>query len=396
MNATERLYYTDSYLTEFSAPIAGVDPDSIRVRLARTAFYPTSGGQPYDTGTICGVPVIEVTESGEDIVHVLDRPLPQAEGSDLQCRIDWQRRFDHMQQHTGQHLLSAVLAEIGGVETVSFHLGSEASTIDLACDLLKQDVLEAAECRCNETIAENRQVTVAFEDAATATGLRKASERTGTLRIVSIEGMDRSACGGTHVRRTGEIGAVLLRGTERIRGNVRLEFVCGRRAIKRARADYNALTAMARATGSAPDEAPKIVAAWAERLAEAEKQRTRLASELARSRGRERYAATEPGPAGLRFARVDVAVIDDDTRAEAQAFTSGSKAVYVAACASTPSVLLACSADSDVHAGDTLKPALSAVSGRGGGSARLAQGSVPSAEALRSVLVAIERIAAPH
>jgi alanyl-tRNA synthetase len=301
-----------------------------------------------------------------------------------------------MQQHTGQHLLSAVLAETAGIETVSFHMGSDASTIDLACEKLSPELIESAELRCNAIVAEDRAVTVAFEDAASAEGLRKATERSGTIRVVSIEGLDRSACGGTHVRRTGEIGAILLRGTERIRGNTRLEFLCGSRAIRRARADYNALTEIVRAMGCGLDEAPRIVSAQAERLAQAEKQRTKLAIELAQSRGRERYAATAPASSGLRSARVSVNALTEETRAEAQAFTSGAKAMFLAVCHEPPSLLLACSSDSDMHAGNIVKPAVSAVSGRGGGSASLAQASVPSAAALDEVLQTIWRRAEPR
>jgi alanyl-tRNA synthetase len=192
--STKRLYYDDCYLTSFQAAVAGMDSERIRIRLGQSAFYPTSGGQPFDTGTIAGVPVIDVYEddSGE-VVHVLKSPVALEVGEEVECRIDHARRSDHRQQHTGQHLLSAVLHEIASAPTVSFHMGSDVSTIDLAVPSLDSAILERAERRCNAVIAENRPVTVTYEDAESVTGLRKASEREGTLRIVSIEGLDLSA-----------------------------------------------------------------------------------------------------------------------------------------------------------------------------------------------------------
>ena len=152
--------------------------------------------------------------------------------------IDWTRRFDHMQQHSGQHLLSAVFEELFGLHTVSFHLGAESATIDLEGGPVEPRTVLEAERRANQLVSENRAMDVRFEDASAAQGLRKPSEREGMLRIVSIDGLDRSACGGTHVRTTGEIGPILLRRTEKIRQSVRVEFVCGGRAVRRARAGF--------------------------------------------------------------------------------------------------------------------------------------------------------------
>ncbi|HYM11159.1 MAG TPA: alanyl-tRNA editing protein, partial [Bryobacterales bacterium] len=204
---SERLYYQDSYLTRFDAAVVETRPagDRFHVYLNRTAFYPASGGQPFDIGRIGGASVVEVIDQGERIAHVADAAVPPGPAA---CEIDWARRFDHMQQHTGQHLLSAVFAELLHHATVSFHLGAESSTIDLATPQLSAAQMEAVETRANALVFENRPVTVHFYSAAEAVsiGLRKPSDRAGEIRVVAIEGCDRSACGGTHVRATGEIG----------------------------------------------------------------------------------------------------------------------------------------------------------------------------------------------
>jgi len=216
---TQRLYYHDAYLRHFRARIVEAADDGRRIYLDQTAFYPTSGGQPSDTGTLGGAAVLDVIDEEDRIAHVVDAsistPLAAAE---IEAEIDWPRRFDHMQQHTGQHLLSAVLEDLFQIPTLSFHLGAETSTIDLGAPALDSHQMERAEIRCAEIVAEARPVIVTFDDASADLALRKASERTGTLRIVSISGIDRSACGGTHVRTSAEIGPVFLRKTEKVRG----------------------------------------------------------------------------------------------------------------------------------------------------------------------------------
>lgn len=397
--STDRLYYNDSYLTAFTAPVVGTDPERIRIRLGHSAFYPTSGGQPHDTGTIAGIVVTDVCEDDAGgVVHVLASPLPAEPGTEVECVVDRRRRLDHMQQHTGQHLLSAVLAEVAEAPTVSFHMSAEVSTIDLGVAALDSGMLERVERRCNEIVAENRPVFVTWEEAGSVRDLRKASEREGTLRIVNIEGHDRSACGGTHVRSTGEIGCILLRGTEKIRGNVRLEFVCGLRAVQRSRADYNALSAIARTLSAAPDEAPKLVGALAGRVADAEKQRSRMALELASMRGREAFRDSVPTAGDLRARVAEVSAISEEVRAEAQAFTGAGKAVMIAWCAAPPSILLAASADAGIHAGNLVKAEVARRGGRGGGSAHIAQGGVPedAAGTVAALREEITRTAAQH
>jgi len=381
---TERLYYTDSYLREFRARITGRSADGRRLYLDRTAFYPTSGGQPHDLGAIGGVQVVDVEDEDERIAHIVAAPV---EADEVDGRVDWDRRFDHMQQHSGQHLLSAIFVKDFGIPTVSFHLGQESSTIDLETAVLEPARALAAERRVNEAVFENLPLSVSFEDAAATRGLRKPSEREGTLRIVSIEGLDRSACGGTHVARTGEIGPVLLRKLERIRNTVRVEFLCGSRAIARARADFDALSRVAQMVSGSLDETPGLVAAQFEAARDADKLRRRLEADLAQYQGRELYAATAPDEAGVRrVVRRAPSGNLEDLRAVAQSFTAQTRAVFVAALDEPPAVLLAVSADSGLDAGKLLKPALTKEGGRGGGNARVAQGSLPSQAALEAVL----------
>jgi alanyl-tRNA synthetase len=381
---TERLYYTDSYLRSFTARITGRADDGRTVYLDRTAFYPTSGGQPFDTGTIGGVAVLDVVDEEERIAHKL-AGVVEAEVSD--CSIDWQRRFDHMQQHSGQHLLSAVFEELFHLKTVSFHLGAESATIDIEGGSVEARTIIAAERRANQIVFENRPVTVEFQNAAEVQGLRKASDRDGTLRIVSIGGLDRSACGGTHVRATGEIGSILIRKLDKIRHTVRVEFLCGSRAVARARADYEALSKAAQLFSSPLDEVPAMLAAQMEAARAAEKVHRKLELDLAAYRGNELYRNTAPGADGFRRAsQRSVRGNLEELRAVAQNFTAQSKGVFIAALEEPPSMLFAVSEDARIDAGKALKAALAETGGRGGGNARIAQGSVPDVAMLDRVL----------
>lgn len=383
---TERLYYNDPYLTTFTAEVAGASADGRVVILNRTAFYPSSGGQPFDLGTLGGA-VVTAVEEHEDgrIAHLLASPL---EGRFVQGVIDWDRRHDHMQQHTGQHLLSAVLEELFSIHTLSFHMGEETSTIEIGAASLTPAQITAVERRVHAVIWEGRPVQVTYEKASEASGLRKASQREGTLRIVSIEGLDRSACGGTHVRSTSAIGAVQIRKLDRIRGNVRLEFLCGARALDRARADFEALSAIARAFSCPIGQAPELVAALQSRAADLDRSRRKLALELAAFQGRQLYENTAPSPDGMRRAvsRFPSGAISEETRALAQSFVSGARALFAAVSEDPPSILFAASPDSGIHAGEVLKRAVSAAGGRGGGNAQLAQGSLPGRKALEFLL----------
>lgn len=387
---TERLYYADSYLREFRARVTERSPDGRRIYLDRTAFYPTSGGQPHDTGAIAGVPLVDVEDEGERIAHVVAAPVSAEE---VDCRIDWDRRFDHMQQHSGQHLLSAVFVERFGIATVSFHLGQESCSIDLETPTLEPARVLEAERRANQAVFENRPIAISFADSAETRDLRKPSAREGTLRIVSIEGLDRSACGGTHVARTGEIGTILLRKLDRIRNTVRVEFLCGGRAVGRARADFDALSRVAQMVSGSLDEAPELVAAQFEAARNTDKLRRKLEEDLAQYQGRELYAATAADEAGVRrvLRRLPSGNLEN-LRGMAQSFTAQAQAVFIAALDEPPAVLLAVSADSAIDAGKLLKAALTQAGGRGGGNPRMAQGSLPSSEALEQVLSHIRTV----
>ena len=228
---------------------------------------------------------------------------------------------------------------------------------------------------------------ITFEDASADLGLRKASERTGTLRIVSIKDLDRSACGGTHLRSTSEIGAIQIRKLEKIRATTRVEFVCGTRAIHAARADYRLLADVSRTLSTPFEEIPALIAAQIEKSKALEKTCQRLSTELAKREGAELHAATAPGDDGIRRVTHN-GPIDDAVRTRAQAFIAGGKAVFLAVSDDPPSVLLAASTDSGIHAGNRVKEAVSAAGGRGGGNQTVAQGSVP-ADSLKNVVAAL-------
>jgi alanyl-tRNA synthetase len=383
---TERLYYTDARLIEFSARAVEVAGD--RVYLDRTAFYPTSGGQLFDTGTLGDARVVDVVDEGARIAHVLEEPARFTANDELKGRIDWTRRFDHMQQHTGQHLLSALFEELYGHKTVSVHFGDESATLDIDAASLSKERALKVERRANEVVLENRAVTVAFEDSASASGLRKAVDRTGELRIVEIAGVDRSACGGTHVSSTGEIGPVVIRRIEKYKQGTRVEFICGWRAIARARTDFDSLSTIAASLTASIDEAPALVAAQAVHLKQAETEARKRGEELAKYQARERYDAAAPDSNGNRRI-TETATSMDPLRAMAQAVALLPKAVYVGTVAAPPGIVFATGADSGVNAGERLKAALMANGGRGGGSPRVAQGTVPDAAALTRVLAAL-------
>jgi len=248
--ATKRMYYDDAFVREFKAEVLACEEHGgnggkrWRVLLDRTALYPASGGQPDDRGSIGGAAVVEIVDEGEEIAHFVDAPVSLGP---VKAEVDWNRRFDHMQQHTGQHLLSAVLQTKFALETVSFHLGEEICTIDLRGTEPAEETLQAAERAANEIVFEDRPVKVLYatREELQGLGVRKEVEREGTLRVIEIEGADLQPCGGTHVARTGQIGMVQLRRCAKIRQDWRLEFLCGERVARAAREDYETRRAIA-------------------------------------------------------------------------------------------------------------------------------------------------------
>jgi len=229
----EKLYYQSPYQTTWTTSIteSWEQDNHFYVTLAETSFYPEGGGQPADTGTINGIRVLDVQITEGKIIHQLQKKPAQAQA---ECVLDWSVRFDHMQQHTGQHLLSAVLEELYSIATVSFHLGKDYTTIDIAAASLDQTQLLAVENRCNTYIQQNNVIKTYFisKEEAGNIPLRKLPDVAGPLRIVEIDGIDYSACAGTHVAATGELGLLKLAKTEKHRGNTRLFFLVGTRAIR--------------------------------------------------------------------------------------------------------------------------------------------------------------------
>ena len=382
---TERLYYREAGLLAFDATVIAHAGDAQRVVLDRTAFYPTSGGQPHDIGVLGAALVLDVIDEGNRIVHVTSAPVPLGP---IHGVVDGVRRRDHMQQHTAQHLLSALAADRLTWETASVHFGAEHSTIEFAAPTTTERQLADLARWANDVVADARAITVGFEDAPTAerVGLRKPSGRTGEIRVLTIAGIDRSACGGTHVSRTSEIGSVFVLGVERVRGNSRVSFVAGERALTHARASDATLAALARELGCAWSELGTLVPARQHDLKTARDQVAKLEQEVAASRVWKLYNATAPESDGLR--RITHLAPGESAgllRAMAQAVAPLERALFVAIGGSPAAIHLATSADSGIDAGATLKLTLAAVGGRGGGSERVAQGTAPSAAALAEV-----------
>lgn len=395
---SERLYYSDSFLRAFTGSVTdlrkvadGNGEPAWQLALDRTAFYPTSGGQPFDTGQLSArdgaelvVPVEQVEEDGEGTVwHLVREPLEA--GTHVEGQIDWERRFDHMQQHSGQHLLSAIFLKELQLPTISFHLGENASTIDLASRPLAQHSLERVERIANEIIGEDRPVTSEYvsrsdAEAMLAIGqLRKLPDRPGTLRLIDIADCDKNTCGGTHVRSTGQIGGLLVRSVEKVSRGVRVEFVCGLRAVRSARADF----AILRETSGLLSIGATDMALTVERLlAEAKsgaKERQRLREELAAFQAA--HLLTEiPIENGLRLA---VRAWKDRDReyvkllASRAASSPQTAVIFFADNADPGRMFVARSSDLAFNCGQILRDALAQAGLRGGGSADLAQGDVP-------------------
>lgn len=385
---TSRLYYTDTYLRSFDATIVERTEGGRRVYLDRTAFYPTSGGQPHDRGVLGGIPVMDVVDEDERIAHVLEASYT-GENS-VHGEIDWPRRLDFAQQHTGQHLISGTFDGLFEFPTVSVHFGDTLSTIEFGVPAISATQLRRAEEYANALASEDRPITVTYEDAeVVAPRLRRASARTGTLRIVTIEGHDVSACGGTHLRRTGEIGAILLRRVEKIRDNVRVEFVCGARAIRRARADFESLSGIAERLSAGMDEVPSLVHARVDETKTLAAANRKLIDEIAALRAQQAWDRTAPGTDGVRRLCAPETISSDELRAWISACAALSETVAVGAVRSARTLALGVSANIDANAGMLLKDLLQGIGGRGGGSARTAQGTVSEDAHVDAILRAL-------
>ena len=409
---TQRLYYIDSFLREFPATVTNIREHSRegaqtlwQISLDRSAFYPTSGGQPHDLGilratsgkgAVLEIPILAVEEddSGE-VWHSVGKPL--LAGTPVEAIIDWPRRLDHMQQHTGQHLLSAAFVHRLNAHTLSFHLGPEVSTIDIDSPPLTAEQIEHIEQTVNELIAENRPVTVhnvsrEHAEALLASGdLRKLPEREGSIRIIEIENYDRNACGGTHVHSTAQIGSLLIRSTEKVSRGIRVTYVAGLRAVRAARHDASLLHQAAAAFSTGPDELPEAVHRLQAEAKSAAKESQKLRTELAYYHAA-RLAVEVPYNAGIRW--VDRALDDRDSeyiRVLASALTAAAPhTVALFSCKEGDSarIVFAHSKDLDFHCGSALREALAPHNLRAGGSPDMAQSQIPTdlLEILRTTL----------
>lgn len=373
---TLRLDQQDSSLLTFAADVVDTDASGLRIVLDRTAFHPTGGGQPHDTGTLAGVRVVDVIEENERVVHVLETPLP-AGVTRVQGEVDATRRRDHTQQHSGQHLLSAILADRFARPTVSFHLGPTHATIDLAGEPLTPAFFTDLESHVFHAITADLPVFAEVCEGPVP-GLRKASERSGPLRVVTIEGLDVNACGGTHVTRTGQLGLVLLLGVEKVRAHTRLSFVVGDRALARARRDADLLAALSAAWGSDAEQAVHAAIRQRALLTERERHIARVESELGALEGAALYAATPADADGQKVLIREVeGALDARLRATVDAFVAQPRAIALVGSRSTRALLVAASFDTNLDVGATLKSQLAQVGGRGGGNTTRAQGSAP-------------------
>ena len=394
---TSRIYYTDPYCRRFDAVVTGALEHDGRpaALLDRTAFYPSSGGQPFDTGRLVihergrsavtdelrgpigsAITVVETVDAGDEVVHVLSSPL--AEGATVRGEIDWDRRFDHMQQHTGQHVLSAAFDRLFQNRTMSFHMGAEDATIDLAREMSWEQIARAEE-DANRVLWDDREVSIRFVSAeeAAALPLRKEPSREGTLRLIEVTGFDLSACGGTHVARTGAIGAIVVAGAEKFKGGTRITFACGGRALRVFRTLHESVAASVRALSVLPRELPAAI----ERMQVEAKDLRRTVKKFQETlAGHEaaRLAREARGASGEETLLIVEALDGWDAnglKAIASAITAGTRAAVALFSTTTPiAVVIARSAGVPIDANALLRALTDRFGGRGGGKAELAQG----------------------
>lgn len=252
----ELLYYQDSMMHQFTAQVVGTGIEDARpyIVLSNTAFYPTGGGQPHDTGMINDLKVVDVEKIDEEIRHYVEGS-PGALTGEVIGRIDWERRFDHMQQHCGQHILTAAFVELFDFPTVSFHLGTELLTIDIATAQITEEQLAQAEKRANEIVLENRPIETKWvsKEELSNYPLRKDVSVDEDIRLVIIPDFDYNGCGGTHPTSTGQVNSIKIMGTEKMKKNTRISFVCGNRVLSQLAMRKNVLSNVARQL-SVPEE----------------------------------------------------------------------------------------------------------------------------------------------
>jgi len=397
---TDRLYYHDSFLYNFDAEVRSVfETPRPALVLDRTAFYPTSGGQIHDTGWIVPADtddakfrVTEVadTEDGH-IVHYLDAPLKDVQpGIRVRGEIDGARRRDHMQQHSAQHVLSAAFVRLFDMPTVSFHMADDYCSVDLDAPSLSKEQIESAERLANEIMFENRPVDMKYvtRDEAERLGLRKLPPAgRDLLRIIDVRDFDLTACGGTHVSATGQIGGILLRKSEKVRQGYRVEFVAGQRAVAAARRDFSTLTDTAALFSAHIYDVPQQAQKALDEIKSLRKQREQSQDELAAAQATALLAET-PENNGRRL--VVRTFPDRDLnflKLLAQKLTRQASAIALLANTSPqPALVFAQSAGQPYDMAALLKETVAKVSGRGGGSKDLAQGGVAKSEGLAAAL----------
>jgi alanyl-tRNA synthetase len=409
--STHRLYYDDSYLQYFDARLeecipAGTFPTDAgtvpvwEVVLDRSAFYPASGGQPNDLGKLDEANVLDVHDEGDEIVHIVDQELPK--GTVHGC-VNWPRRFDHMQQHTGQHLLSAVFQERYGLETVSFHLGTELCTIDLRGPEPEMDILQGAQRAANSIIFQNRAVQVRYGTAEqlAAQGARKEVDRQGILRAIEIEAVDLQPCGGTHIKSTGQIGLILVRRCRKIRQDWRLEFVCGHRASHFAAADFHLLRIISERLSCGPEEALAVIEKTETERAANYKSLRAATQQLAEARTRLLVTAIQPQADGSRFI---IEVLPEES-AElllplATELAKHDRTVALLIHAATGQLVFAQNPTTGNDLAALLREVLAAVPGKGGGTHDFARAKLidpaRSAEALELAHKLLSGVPAPQ
>jgi len=403
---TERLYYDDPGLLEFDAVVTDLratdDAQATLVALDRTAFYPTSGGQPFDTGalTVAGVQHVVGDVQDDDggiIWHRLASATNIAVGSAVHGSIDIERRVDHRQQHSGQHLLSAVLLDLFGYPTVSFHLGGDSSTIDLAAPALTEQQLRTAADRCNQIIFEDRAIAIHYctVEEARARGVRKIAPGIERVRVIEITGLEFNACGGTHVNSTGQIGVLLCRSTEKVKQGMRLEFICGKRAARAAAADYDEL----RRAGALLSSGVAQVAGAVNRVVGDSKRQSKtiqkLESELAAALAPQFASQAEDGILVRYFAERNASF----AKLLAQNIVRDSaQQMIVLFAVDTPTPTLICArgeheSDRRLDSAALLRETLALFAGHGGGSPTLAQAGIADAAQLQPALAFAHRLA---
>lgn len=372
---TERLYYEDATILEFDAEVMAVERqgDRYMVALDRTAFYPTSGGQQHDLGDLNGVAVVDVVEVNDgSIAHVTEQPVGEP-GAKVQGRVDARRRRQHCRQHTAQHILSQAFVRLFGYETVSVHLGEEYGAVELDTGRLDDEEFLKAEEMSNKIVRENRPVTARLvgRDEAAALPLRKVPLDKETIRVVAIEDLDWSACGGTHCRRTSEVGVIKLVGREKMRGHVLVKFLCGDQALRDYQERYQVTDELSRLLTCNVTDLPekvsgmdtqardlrrKLAQAWRDLLPiRADAEATRIASQPNSG-----VCVIEEDVPDLKLAGELVGEVADRVR-------------QVVLMAHSGRLLLATPAESTLHAGDLARHLAEQTGLRGGGSPRLAQ-----------------------